>query len=465
MAHTGRGWAVVAALALGCGGGGTDPPPVDGSVVAWDDVQPVADTAQPPADTGPTALDTGTAPADTGVAPPDRPAPARDVGQPARDVPATPTDVPAPPTDTGPARIDVPPAPADAGTPQEDCTRYPFSNATLLAERVGYGRAATGGDPRRIYRVTTLSGDSTGSGSSGSLRRALESDEPWTIVFDVSGTITHRTRVNVRANKTVDGRGRDIHLRGELRLANVRNVILSDIRLSNDLEGHCTQAGDVLNLTGSGTTDPAAFTTRDIWLHHVEVFNGGDGLVDIRGGSRVTLSWSHFHTHKKAMLFQRDSADRETPGMRLTLHHNWFDRLSYRGPQLLHGRMHYFNNFQYQWMYYGVGSLGGAQLLSEANVYEARSACTPSCRDENPCGDTEWFNDQTRAMVTEWDTNGVGNIRSVGDLFTNGARAMSRNPDSIFNPRDDYPYTAEPATAALAERVRTQSGPRTRYCR
>ncbi len=457
MAHTGRGWAVVAALALGCGGGSTDPPPVDGAVAAWDDVQTVPDTATPPADTG-------TAPLDTGIILPDRPAPAMDVAQPAPDRPAPAMDVPAPPTDTGPARTDAT-APADAGTPQEDCTRYPFSNATLLAERVGYGRAATGGDPRRIYRVTTLSGDSTGSGSSGSLRRALESDEPWTIVFDVSGTITHRTRVNVRANKTVDGRGRDIHLRGELRLANVRNVILSDIRLSNDLEGHCTQAGDVLNLTGSGTTDPAAFTTRDIWLHHVEVFNGGDGLVDIRGGSRVTISWSHFHTHKKGMLFQRDSADRETPGMRVTMHHNWFDRLSYRGPQLLHGRMHYFNNFQYQWMYYGVGSLGGAQLLSEANVYEARNACTPSCRDENPCGDTEWFNDQTRAMVTEWDTNGVGNIRSVGDLFTNGARGMSRNPDTVWNPRDDYPYTAEPATTALAERVRTQSGPRTRYCR
>jgi hypothetical protein len=360
MAHTGRGWAVVAALALGCGGGSTDPPPVDGAVAAWDDVQTVPDTATPPADTG-------TAPLDTGIILPDRPAPAMDVAQPAPDRPAPAMDVPAPPTDTGPARTDAT-APADAGTPQEDCTRYPFSNATLLAERVGYGRAATGGDPRRIYRVTTLSGDSTGSGSSGSLRRALESDEPWTIVFDVSGTITHRTRVNVRANKTVDGRGRDIHLRGELRLANVRNVILSDIRLSNDLEGHCTQAGDVLNLTGSGTTDPAAFTTRDIWLHHVEVFNGGDGLVDIRGGSRVTISWSHFHTHKKGMLFQRDSADRETPGMRVTMHHNWFDRLSYRGPQLLHGRMHYFNNFQYQWMYYGVGSLGGAQLLSEANV-------------------------------------------------------------------------------------------------
>jgi len=463
--HWVRRWALLGAL-CGCAPAPTEAPGDDAGVAAQDTGATVLDTPALVLDAPSLAVDAPPAARDVGVdagRPIDLGTVPRDAGPPAMDTGTLPTDVGTVLPDV--ARADVGSSVPDAPTPQEDCTRYPFSAATLLAERVGYGRNATGGDARRVYRVNTLSGDSTGSGSSGSLRRALESDEPWYIVFAVDGTITHRTRVNVRANKTVDGRGHDIHLRGELRLANVRNVVLSDIRLSNDLEGHCTQAGDVLNITGMGTVDPAAFTTRDIWIHHVEVFNGGDGLVDIRGGSGVTVSWSHFHTHLKGMLFQRDSADRETPGMRVTMHHNFFDRLSYRGPQLLHGRMHYFNNFQYQWMYYGVGSLGGAQLLSEHNVYEARNACTLSCRDDNPCGGTEWFNDQSRAMVTEWDANGVGNIRSTGDLFRNGARGASRNPDAVFDPTRDYAYTAEPATEALAMRVRAEAGPRTRYCR
>lgn len=369
-------------------------------------------------------------------------------------------------TDRADAATDAPTADAptaDAPVASE-CGRYPFSSASLLAERVGFGAGATGGNSSRIYHVTTLSGGSSGSGSSGSLRRALESAEPWWIVFDVSGTITWEERVRALSNKTVDGRGRDVLIRGHLDLHDARNIILSDLRMTNDLEGHCTQAGDVITLTGTGSTDPAAFTTRDIWLHHLELFNGGDGLLDIRGASRVTVSWVHFHTHKKGLLLWQDGDHRPTPGMHLTMHHNFFDRISLRGPQLVYGRMHYFNNYQFQWFYYGAGSLGGAQLYSENNVYEARNACIPFCQDPNPCGDMEWFSDMTRALVTDWDTNGTGNTRSSGDLLRNGARLSIVNPTGVFDPRASYAYTADPATDALAARVRAEAGPRPRYC-
>ena len=55
--------------------------------------------------------------------------------------------------------------------------------------------------------------------------------------------------------------------------------------------------------------------TGYIWLHHVELFNGGDGLLDLRGATEVTLSWSHLHTHKKAMLMAWDNDQREAGGM------------------------------------------------------------------------------------------------------------------------------------------------------
>jgi pectate lyase len=350
----------------------------------------------------------------------------------------------------------------------EDCTKYPFKAETLLAERVGYGRNATGGDPQKVYHVKTLA-----DGGAGSLRAALESTEPYWIVFDVSGKIVHKSgRVDVRSNKTVDGRGRDVTVEGELRLTDTQNVIISDVRLTNTLETPCTQAGDVLLVRGKGGTDPSGYTSKNIWVHHVDLVRGGDGLFDVRGGSLITVSWTRFAEHKKGLLNWRTSDDQPAPGMRITYHHDFFDRISLRGPQFVFGRAHYFNNYQYQWYEYGAGSLGGAQFLSEANVYEARPGdnCppiwAPSCPDPNPCGDSD-FAVSKAALVTDWDTNGTGYTKSVGDLLLNGAVLSLVPPPggAFFDPKQDYSYTPDVAAPALAAQIKAQAGPRKAYCK
>lgn len=344
--------------------------------------------------------------------------------------------------------------------PTEDCSSYPFRSATLLAERAGYGQRATGGDPNNVYRVTTLQDD-----GAGSLRRALESNIAYWIVFDVSGHITLASPIDVRSNKTVDGRGRDILVEGNLIFSDVRNVIVSDIRMKNELDGHCTQAGDVVTILGSGRADPAGYTSRDIWFNHVELFNGGDGLFDIRGGSRITVSWTHFHTHKKGLLNWSTREGDPAPGMRVTYHHNFFDRISLRGPQFIFGRCHFYNNYQFEWYEYGAGGLGGAHFLSENNIYQARPGrvCVPACPDPNPCGDSD-FVVSKRALVSDWASNGAGNVKSSGDLLLEGALTEERNASTVFSPSADYPYTPEPATMNLATRVRDGAGPRVDYC-
>ncbi len=344
--------------------------------------------------------------------------------------------------------------------PAEDCTRYPFRADTLLAERLGHGRRARGGDPARVYRVSTLA-----DGGAGSLRAALESTEPWWIVFDVEGRITHRSRVDVRSRKTIDGRGRDVTIEGSLRLEDVRDVIVSDVRLTNELEGHCTQAGDVVTVIGSGDADPRAYTSRDLWFHHVELFLGGDGLLDIRGGSDITLSWSHLRGHKKGLLHGRTREDRPAPGMRVTYHHDFFDRISLRGPQFLAGEAHFLNNYQFEWYEYGAAGLAGARFLSEANVYQARPGrfCVPRCPDPNPCGDDD-LRVSKAGLVADWAGNGVGFVRSVGDLALEEAVLQENEPQRVPDVTD-YPYVAEPATPALADRIRAEAGPRVRYCR
>lgn len=345
--------------------------------------------------------------------------------------------------------------------PALDCSTTPYSPAALLAERLGFGALADGGDPGSVYHVTTLADD-----GAGSLRGALESGTPWWIVFDVDGEIVLDSPIVVESHKTVDGRGSDVTINGSLRFEDTRDVIVTDVRLTNDQEGHCTQAGDVVTILGSGGTDPAGYTARDLWFHHVELFNGGDGLLDIRGGSRITVSWSHFHTHKKGLLQGETREGEPAPGMHVTYHHNWFDRISLRGPQFLFGKAHYLNNYQYEWYEYGAGSLSGAQLRSEGNVYQARpgTICFPvSCPDPNPCGDDDYLVSKA-ALVHDWAGNGAGSTASIGDLALNGAEISVHQPSQVFDPAAYYAYTAEVADTALADRIRAEAGPRTTYC-
>jgi len=240
-------------------------------------------------------------------------------------------------------------------------------------------------------------------------------------------------------------------------------VILSDVRLMNDNFTACTQEGDVVLVRSAGGATPADFPSRDIWLHHLELFNGGDGLFDVRGGSRITVSWSHFHTHAKGMLIGMESAPAlEGREMEITFHHNFLDRLSRRGPQVSVGRAHFFNNFQFEWWEFGAASLAGAQFLSEGNVYQARRGSTcgapfVGCDDPNPCGDSD-YSVSKEATSTSWATDSQGYLRSTGDLALEGAVIATREPTRVFTPR--YAYDLEAATTTLASRIQAEAGPR-----
>ncbi len=344
-----------------------------------------------------------------------------------------------------------------------DCSTYPLDAASMLAELEGFGRHTTGGDPSNLYRVTT----NRASGA-GSLRAGLESDEDYWIVFDIGVSSEAEidlgtTPIRIRSNKTVDGRMRHILVNGALEIRDARNIILSDIRVMNDNFEACTQEGDVVQIRSDGAATPEAYTSRDIWLHHVELFQGGDGLFDVRGGSRITVSWSHFHSHSKGMLIGMASAAAESRGMEITFHHNFFDRLSRRGPQVSVGRAHFFNNYQFEWWEFGAASLGGAQFLSEGNIYEARPGSTcglpfVGCTDPAPCGDDDYEVSKV-ATSTDWATDSRGYLRSEGDLTIDGAIVTTHEPSRVT--AAGYAYTLETATTALAERLRTGTGPRT----
>ncbi|MDP7040983.1 MAG: hypothetical protein QGI45_17635 [Myxococcota bacterium] len=342
----------------------------------------------------------------------------------------------------------------------DPCENYPYSAEALLDELWGFARNTSGGDPNNIKWVTN-----THNSGSGSLRAALESNESSWVVFEFEeGTIELNSPIEIRSNKTLDGRGRNITIDGTLEIDNAKNIIISDVRLTHTSNAPCTQEDDVVTIWGNGGENASSYTSRNIWFHHVEFFKGGDGLLDVRGGSNITVSWSHFHSHMKVSLNSRTRDGDPAPGMDMTWHHNFFDRITLRGPQFKYGRAHYVNNYQYQWYEYGAGSLADAQFYSENNIYEARPGtfCPGNCPDPNPCGDNDWLVSK-KGLVIDWEGE-PGNAISVGDLALEDAQLEQRNPESVFLPADEYSYALETASVELATRIKENAGPRTHYC-
>jgi pectate lyase len=339
-----------------------------------------------------------------------------------------------------------PPVTTAARTATASSGRYPRPAADLLAEREGFGASARGGDPQRIFRVTTRS-----NRGSGSLRTALESSQPYWIVFDVEGTFDlGSSPVRIRTRKTIDGRARDVTIRGGLRIERARDVIVADVRLTNP-------RGDAILVNGEGGSRTSDFESRDLWFHHLELFSSGDGLIDVRGGTNITISWCHFHTHLKGLLIWKDSRQRAAPGMRVTMHHNYFDRLTRRGPNFNYGRIDYYNNYQDRWYEYGAGSHEGAQFLSEANVYQARRGWLDFSGDPNPGGDHDWIVSK-KAIVNDWAGRRQGAVRSVNDLARNGAEIVTHRASTVF--QRPYRVQVERAGDALVQRIVNGAGPR-----
>ena len=187
-------------------------------------------------------------------------------------------------------------------------------------------------------------------------------------------------------------------------------------------------------------------------------------LLDIRGGTDITISWSHFHTHKKVTLAWQDAGGQPAGGMRVTWHHNHFDRTTVRNPRFHYGIAHLYNNVWDAWWQYGASSYDGARMLTEANVFAPADDCVGipgvlPCDDMNPCGDDgDWAVNRQLAVVSAGEGNAPGFVRSVGDVVGGQGVIQVNGPERVPDP----PYAApvEAAGEALAARVRAGAGPR-----
>jgi len=175
-----------------------------------------------------------------------------------------------------------------------------------------------------------------------------------------------RIELLVGPNTTIVGLGDKAVLRGgSLQIKNADNVIVRNLELRDAYDcfpvwqpntgglGDWKTAYDNIWLTGA----------THVWVDHVTLSDKGhpdadepthfarnllrhDGLLDITNGSDlVTVSWSRFADHDKAMLIgNSDSATGDRGRLRVTLHHNEFESVVQRAPRVRFGQVHVYNN-------------------------------------------------------------------------------------------------------------------------
>lgn len=272
------------------------------------------------------------------------------------------------------------------------------------------GSGTTGGGNAPPQEVT----------SAGELNSLASGSDPKVIY--VSGAISGS--LSVGSNKTIIGKGKSAKV-GPISI-NGSNIIIRNLTIKG--------GGDTISARGS----------HHIWLDHLDLSDGSDGVVDLtRESDFATVSWNKIYYdrgggHRLALLFGGGSTHTEDRGKNNhTVHHNWFGKgVDQRMPRLLFGKGHIYNNYYNSpGNTYCVGSGSWASLLVEGNYF----------KDVN---DPHRFQDGNPSFITAKD-NFYENVAGKKDA---GAGGSGSNPPSAWTPDYQYPLDRAEDIPALVQR-------------
>jgi pectate lyase len=252
------------------------------------------------------------------------------------------------------------------------------------------------------------------------------------MVIQVQGSLNlGSSTVYIRSDKTILGLGTNATLLGNIKMAEVSNVVVRNVFISNP--------------TGIGDNDDITIQdARHIWIDHCTLSDSIDGLCDIVDASDyVTFSWNKLvYTsdtgHNLSCLVGHDdnNAARDSGKLHVTYHHNWWSALCIeRMPRVRFGEVHAYNSYfnpspdgSTITNHYCLRAAIGAQLLIENNNFE--NAANPWERFV-----TTGSNGLARA------TNNITNNCIFVDAWTEGATVIPGTND-VFAP--PYSYVMEP---------------------
>ncbi|MGB2986143.1 MAG: right-handed parallel beta-helix repeat-containing protein, partial [Phycisphaerae bacterium] len=211
-----------------------------------------------------------------------------------------------------------------------------------------------------VYHVTSLA-----DSGPGTLRDSLLQGGRH-IVFDVGGTITLTSNLNIRCSYiTIDGAsapapgitivqpgtiGTTIEARASTGPAH--DIIIHHLRMDGQATGH-DNIGDIWGMDGMDAP------VYNVIIDHVTGKASTDGVFDIYGEVHdVTLSWNLITDTVTAL--HSSTADLGQTRERISLHHNVFARNNERQIRIRHDNqlVDYVNNVVYGWGWFEGGAAG-----------------------------------------------------------------------------------------------------------
>ena len=195
---------------------------------------------------------------------------------------------------------------------------------------IGFGAGTTGGKGGQFYIVTD-NGDDPETPKPGTLRYGAIQEEPLWIYFVHDMVITLRNELLVTHDKTLDGRGAEVHIAHGpcLTLQYVSNVIVHGLHIHDCRPGSPglvrSSVSHIGYRAGSDGDAISVFGSRRVWIDHNSLSSSADGLIDvIHASSLVTISNNHFSDHDKVMLLGHSDIYSADTTMHVTVAFNHF---------------------------------------------------------------------------------------------------------------------------------------------
>lgn len=198
--------------------------------------------------------------------------------------------------------------PCQATNPIDKCWRCRgdwTTNRKQLAKCArGFGRRTTGGKAGKYYVVTDNSDNDVLNPKPGTLRYAVIQKRPLWIIFARSMNIKLSKELIVSSDKTIDGRGANVHIAygAGITVQFVNNVIIHGLHIHHIVPASGGLIRDSVDHYGIRTTSDgdgiSIFGSTNVWIDHVSLSQCSDGLIDaIQGSTAITISNCHFTHH------------------------------------------------------------------------------------------------------------------------------------------------------------------------
>ncbi|GAB2289597.1 hypothetical protein Dimus_023908 [Dionaea muscipula] len=270
-----------------------------------------------------------------------------------------------------------------ATNPIDQCWRCKndwAANRMRLADCVlGFGAKTTGGKNGKYYVVNDSSDADMVNPIPGTLRHAVIQPEPLWIIFSKSMVITLSQELIMTSDKTVDGRGVEVHIQGGagFTLQFVKNIIIHGIHIHDIKPRSGGMIRDSVQHFGLRTQSDgdgvSIFGGSNIWIDHLSMWNCYDGLVDaIMASTAITVSNCKFRDHDEVMLFGGSNSTTQDEIMQITVAFNHFDEgLIQRMPRCRFGFVHVVNNDYSHWHEYALGGSQHPTIISQGNRFIA----------------------------------------------------------------------------------------------